>query len=311
VVVLRVKLPGAPGCITQWRPRIAVGPVRRRAASALSVGEVENRGDCTTRLRRREATTEDSYCTRLPDPLPIILIAAIIDRELTKELTVSAEIARQKYPFTLLDLPYAYDALEPHIDQKTMQLHHDGHHATYVKKLNEALAGVPALQSLTLAELLREPDRLPDAVRTAVINNGGGHLLHDLFWNSLTPRARPSAQGPLADAVNLSFGALETFRQKFSDAATKHFASGWVALVFDHTSTRLSIENLKDHTVPRVGERTALLILDVWEHAYYLKFQNRRPEFIEAFWKVVNWEHAEQLFERASAAPTLRSTAAL
>jgi superoxide dismutase, Fe-Mn family len=222
---------------------------------------------------------------------------------------VLVDITRQKYPFTLPELPYAYDSLEPHLDQKTMQLHHREHHATYVKKLNEAIAGVDALQSQTLAQLLRDPAKLPEAVRTAIVNNGGGHVLHELFWNSLTPTAKDGPQGALADALQLSFGSLAQFRQQFGAAAAKHFASGWVALIVDHSSKKLSIEDLKDHTLPRAGEKTAVLVLDVWEHAYYLKFQNRRPEFIEAFWKVVNWDHAAELFDRASAAPSLRATA--
>jgi Fe-Mn family superoxide dismutase len=214
---------------------------------------------------------------------------------------VLVDVSRQKYPFTLPDLPYAYDALEPHLDQQTLQLHHRQHHATYVKKLNEAVAKEDALHALTLAQLLREPDKLPQAARAAIVNNGGGHLLHDLFWNSLAP-AGQSPQGALADALTASFGSAEDFRKKFGDAAARHFASGWVALTFEHSARKLAIEDLKDHTVPRAGEKTTLLILDVWEHAYYLKFQNRRPEFIEAFWKVVNWGHAAELFAAASAA---------
>ena len=210
------------------------------------------------------------------------------------------DVTRQKYPFTLPDLPYSYDALEPHLDQQTLQLHHRQHHAAYVKKLNEALAKEDALHPLTLAQLLRDPDKLPQPIRAAIVNNGGGHLLHDLFWNSLTPAGR-APQGALADALTAAFGSPEDFREKFSDAAAKHFASGWVALTFEHATKKLSIDDLKDHTVPRAGEKTTLLILDVWEHAYYLKFQNRRPEFIEAFWKVVNWAQVEELFAAAKA----------
>jgi Fe-Mn family superoxide dismutase len=215
---------------------------------------------------------------------------------------VLVDVTRQKYPFTLPDLPYAYDALEPHLDQKTLQLHHREHHATYVKKLNEALAQEDALHQLTLAQLLRDPDKLPQAVRAAVINNGGGHLLHDLFWSSLAPAPAKAPSDAFAQALNASFGSLEEFRRKFSDAAGKHFASGWVALTVEHGSRKLAIEDLKDHTVPRPGDKTAVLILDVWEHAYYLKFQNRRPEFIEAFWKLANWAHADELFASARAA---------
>ena len=212
------------------------------------------------------------------------------------------DVTRQKYPFSLPDLPYAYDALEPHFDQKTMQLHHREHHATYVKKLNEALAKEDSLQQLTLAQLLRDPAKLPDAVRTAVVNNGGGHMLHDLFWNSLTPAPAKEPQGALAEALNASFGSLAEFRKQFGASAAAHFASGWVALTVEHASQKLAIEDLKDHTVPRPGEKTVVLILDVWEHAYYLKFQNRRPEFIEAFWKVVNWAHAGEVLATARSA---------
>ncbi len=216
------------------------------------------------------------------------------------------DAARQTFPFTLTDLPYAYDALEPHIDQKTLQLHHREHHATYVKKLNEAVAKAPELHRVMLLDLLRDAAKLPETVRAAVVNNGGGHFNHDFFWNSLAPSApdKPAREpgGKLADALRSEFGSFADFRKKFSDASAAHFASGWVALAFDHASRKLEILDLKDHTVPRPGEKTALLILDVWEHAYYLKYQNRRPEFIEAFWKVVNWPYAEEIFTRVAAA---------
>ena len=209
-----------------------------------------------------------------------------------------AAAARQTYPFALSELPYAYDALEPHIDQKTLQVHHRGHHATYVKKLNEALAKHTGLHKLTLAELLRDLDRIPQEIRTAVINNGGGHLNHDIFWNSMTPRADQRPAGALADAIAKDFGSHDEFRQKFGAAAAAHFASGWVALALDLTTNKLEIAELHEHTVLKPGSKETLLILDVWEHAYYLKYQNRRPEFIEAFWHIVNWAHAAETFEK-------------
>jgi superoxide dismutase, Fe-Mn family len=165
-----------------------------------------------------------------------------------------------------------------------------------VKKLNEALAKETAWHSTTLADLLRNSSQLPEAIRTAVKNNGGGHFNHDLFWNALSPPAQ-SAREPLvalADAIKGSFGSFADFRQKFSDAAAKHFASGWVALSLDPKTRALAIEDLKDHETLLPQGRVGLVILDVWEHAYYLKHQNRRPEFIEAFWNVVNWAHAEE-----------------
>jgi Fe-Mn family superoxide dismutase len=215
---------------------------------------------------------------------------------------VTSEVSRQTYPFSLPDLPYPYDALEPHIDQKTLQLHHRMHHNSYVTKLNEALQKEPGLQSLTLEQLLRDPAKLPDGVRAAVVNNGGGHLLHDFFWNAMQPAPAKEPRGPLADAITRDFGSFADFRKKFSEASGKHFASGWVALVVDHASKKLEIADLKDHAVPKIGEKTGLVIIDVWEHAYYVKYQNRRPEFIEAFWNVVNWAYAEEKFARATAA---------
>jgi Fe-Mn family superoxide dismutase len=218
----------------------------------------------------------------------------------SSQLTEPTPAARQAYPFTLCDLPYPYDALEPHIDQKTLQLHHRGHHATYVKKLNEAVARHQNLHSRTLAELLADLDSIPADIRTAVRTNGGGHLNHDFFWNALTPAPAKTPSGALGDALARQFGSLAEFRTKFSDVAAKHFASGWVALAVDNATGKLEIVDLKDHDVLPSG-RTGLLILDVWEHAYYLKYQNRRPEFIEAFWNIANWTYAVEEFERAGA----------
>lgn len=213
------------------------------------------------------------------------------------------EAARQTYPFTLAELPYAYAALEPHLDQKTLQVHHKGHHAAYVKKLNEALQKVPDLHKLTLAQLLHDLQGVPDLIRGAVRDNGGGHLNHDIFWNCMAPEStsqRRRPEGALAEAISRDFGSFEAFRDKFSDVATKHFASGWVALAVDHGSKKLHIVDLKDHDVVDPVDWRCLLILDVWEHAYYLKFQNKRADFISAFWNVVNWPHAEELFERGA-----------
>ena len=208
--------------------------------------------------------------------------------------------AHQVYPFVLADLPYGYDALEPHIDQKTLQVHHRGHHATYVKKLNEAIARHPELQKLTLAQLLEDPARVPAESRTAVKNNGGGHLNHDIFWNSLAPTPPQAPPAELAAALTQHFGSPGEFRQQFQEAAAKHFASGWVALACDPATRKLEIVDLKDHETVAPG-KTTLLIIDVWEHAYYLKYQNRRPEFIEAFWNVANWAYAAEQFTQRGA----------
>ena len=219
-----------------------------------------------------------------------------------EQLSAPPEAERQTYPFALADLPYGYDALEPYIDQKTLQVHHRGHHSTYVKKLNEAVAKHPELHSLALADLLRDLERIPKDIRTAVKNNGGGHLNHDLFWRVLAPAPATPPAGAFAEALRKQFRSFEEFRKKFSDVAAKHFASGWVALAVDHASRQLEILDLKDHDVVAPGAKTGLLILDVWEHAYYVKYQNRRPEFIEAFWNVVNWPRVGELFERSRGA---------
>jgi Fe-Mn family superoxide dismutase len=219
----------------------------------------------------------------------------------SSRLTAPTPAAEQTYPFTLNDLPYAYDALEPHVDQKTMQLHHRGHHATYVKTLNEALAKHSALHARTLAQLLGDLAGLPAEIRTAVRNNGGGHLNHDFFWSALAPAPAKTPSGALGDALAQQFGSFQEFRARFNDVAARHFASGWVALALENATGKLEIVDLKDHDVLGPGARTGLLILDVWEHAYYLKYQNRRPEFIEAYWNIANWPYAAQAFERARA----------
>jgi Fe-Mn family superoxide dismutase len=209
---------------------------------------------------------------------------------------MTSDVSRQTYPFALPALPYALDALEPHIDAATLKIHHGEHHATYVKKLNEALAAEPELHRLTLAQLLRGVETVPERIRAAVKNNGGGHLNHDLFWRSMAPASAQAPDGALADALTKDFGSVDAFRTRFSDAAAKHFASGWVALARDYATKKLRIAALKDHEVLRNSESVAILILDVWEHAYYLKYQNRRPQFIDAFWNVVDWRAAEERF---------------
>jgi Fe-Mn family superoxide dismutase len=209
------------------------------------------------------------------------------------------DVSRQTYPFSLPDLPYPYSALEPHIDEATMRLHHDKHHKTYVDKLNEALGKEPELQKLPLIELLRGADKLPDATRAAVRNNGGQHYNHDLYWNSLAPAGNSGAprepRGELGKAIAADFGSFDAFRQKFTDVAAKHFASGWVALVLGRDG-KLAISELHDQQVPTPWEATPVLIVDVWEHAYYVKYQNRRPEYLAAIWGVIDWDKAEARF---------------
>jgi superoxide dismutase, Fe-Mn family len=216
------------------------------------------------------------------------------------------DVPRQTYPFSLPDLPYPYDALEPRLDATTMRIHHDKHHKTYVEKLNEALARKPELHGMSLIELLSDIDKLPSDVREPVRNNGGGHYHHDLFWNSMSPAAArgetPSPQGALVSAIDAAFGSLNALREKFLDTAAAHFASGWVALVVEHADGGLAIADLKDHDAPPLRERTPILIVDVWEHAYYVKFQNRRPEFLASFWQLVDWKGVGERFDRNRAA---------
>jgi superoxide dismutase, Fe-Mn family len=231
---------------------------------------------------------------------------------LMEGLAMSTDVSTQKYPFSLPDLPYEYDALEPYIDQQTLELHHRKHHATYVEKLNEALEPERPLHDRTLTTLLRDIAKLPANVQAAVRNNGGGHLNHDIFWNCLAPAAqggKGEPGGAFAQELQRRFGSFDNFKKRFSDAAAKHFASGWIALSFEHRTHELAIVPLKDHEVLKPGERSCVLILDVWEHAYYLKYQNRRPDFIEAFWKVANWAFVEEVFDHANH-PPVKSRAA-
>jgi Fe-Mn family superoxide dismutase len=206
----------------------------------------------------------------------------------------------QTFPFTLPALPFAYDALEPHLDSETLVIHHREHHGGYVKKLNEALAGHADLHDRTLEYLLSGLSSLPSQIQTAVRNNGGGHLNHDFFWNQLAPSAQAAPRGPLAEAISKQFGSEESFRAQFADVANKHFASGWTALAWDKANARLEIVDLPGHDI-LPPQKVGLLICDVWEHAYYLRYRNRRPAFLAAYWHVVNWQFAEQAFSRATA----------
>jgi superoxide dismutase, Fe-Mn family len=191
---------------------------------------------------------------------------------------------------TLPALPYAYDALEPHIDAKTMEIHYTKHHQTYVNNLNAAIEKAPEISGRSLDELLLGISRIPEAVRTAVRNNGGGHWNHNLFWQLMGPNAGGEPGGGLADAIRRGFGDFAKFKEQFGAAAAARFGSGWVWLVRD--GDRLTITSTPNQDNPLMDGRPArdiLLGLDVWEHAYYLKYQNRRPEYVGAWWNVVNW----------------------
>jgi Fe-Mn family superoxide dismutase len=190
--------------------------------------------------------------------------------------------------FTLPNLPYAYDALEPHFDARTMEIHHTKHHNTYVTKLNEALASAADLQSKSLEDLLTGINSVPESIRNAVRNHGGGHHNHSLFWTILGAKAGGEPAGDLATAITASFGGFAAFKERFTAAATNHFGSGWAWLCLDKAK-KLVIKSLPNQDSPLMEGLTPICGLDVWEHAYYLKYQNRRPEYISSFWNVVNW----------------------
>ncbi|HEY4602649.1 MAG TPA: superoxide dismutase [Cerasibacillus sp.] len=199
--------------------------------------------------------------------------------------------------FELPKLPYAYDALEPHIDKETMNIHHTKHHNTYVTNLNGALEGHADLQGKSLEELISNLDALPESIRTAVRNNGGGHANHSLFWNLLSPNGGGEPSGELADKINETFGSFDKFKEEFEAAAKGRFGSGWGWLVLNKGN--LEIMSTPNQDSPIMEGKTPLLGVDVWEHAYYLKYQNRRPEYLSAFWNVVNWEQVEKNYNDA------------
>ena len=190
--------------------------------------------------------------------------------------------------FTLPALPYAYDALEPHIDARTMEIHHTKHHQAYVNNLNAAIEKAPELQDKSLDDLMRSVNSVPEAVRTAVRNNGGGHWNHSVFWELMAPGKGGEPTGGLADAIKQAFGDFSKFKEQFTAAATGRFGSGWAWLVND--GGKLSITSTPNQDNPLMDGKRGILGLDVWEHAYYLKYTNRRPDYITAWWNVVNWD---------------------
>jgi superoxide dismutase, Fe-Mn family len=189
--------------------------------------------------------------------------------------------------FTLPALPYAFDALEPHIDKKTMEIHHGKHHQTYVNGLNAALEAHPDLQSKSVEELLAGINSLPEGIRTAVRNHGGGHANHSMFWTVMGPNAGGAPTGAIADAISSTFGSFDKFKEEFGKAATGRFGSGWAWL--NESGGKLVIESTANQDSPIMEGKTVIFGLDVWEHAYYLNYQNRRPDYIGAWWNVVNW----------------------
>lgn len=204
----------------------------------------------------------------------------------------------------LPDLPYALDALEPHIDAKTMEIHHGKHHAAYIAKLNEAIAGNAELEGKSIEDLVSNLSAVPEDIRGAVRNNGGGHLNHSLFWTIMGPNCGGPPTGPVGDAINSAFGSLDGLKEKFKAAAISRFGSGWAWVVV--TPAGLAVTSTPNQDNPIMGEPagcdgyTPILGLDVWEHAYYLNYQNRRPDYVDAFWNVVNWDAVNENLEKVN-----------
>ena len=203
--------------------------------------------------------------------------------------------------YTLPELPYAYDALEPYIDVETMHLHHDKHHNTYVTNLNAAIEKHPELGEKSVEDLISDMNAIPEDIRTAVRNNGGGHANHTFFWEIMAPNAGGQPTGAIKEAIDETFGSFDEMKAAFKTAATGRFGSGWAWLVVNNG--KLEITSTPNQDSPLMDGQTPVLGLDVWEHAYYLKYKNVRPDYIEAFWNVVNWDKVNELF--AAAHPTV------
>lgn len=200
--------------------------------------------------------------------------------------------------FVLPDLGYAFSALEPVIDARTMEIHHDKHHGAYVTNLNKALASAPEFFEKPIEEILRNIQSVPENIRTAVRNHGGGHANHTLFWKVIAPGGAKSPSDTLAKEIDRAFGSFDTFVEKFSSVSVAHFGSGWGWLVLD-AEGKLQVYSLPNQDSPYMQGHVPILGLDVWEHAYYLNYQNRRPDYVKAFWQIVNWTQVEENFRNA------------
>jgi Fe-Mn family superoxide dismutase len=200
--------------------------------------------------------------------------------------------------FELPPLPYDYTALEPYIDEQTMHLHHDKHHQAYVTNLNNALQGQSQFESLPIEQLVRRINEVPENIRTAVRNNGGGHLNHSMFWQIMKANGGGEPTGALASAITSTFGSFDTFKTQFNDAGVKRFGSGWAWLVMDRGGA-LSVISTANQDSPLMDGMSPIMGNDVWEHAYYLKYQNRRPDYLAAWWNVVNWDEVARRYQQA------------
>lgn len=199
--------------------------------------------------------------------------------------------------YKLPDLPYVYDALEPHIDEETMKLHHDKHHNTYVEGVNKAIEGHEDLQKLSIEELVAKLDEVPEDIRTAVRNSGGGHANHSLFWEIMSPNGGGEPTGELGDAITDAFGSFDDFKSEIKTAGTGQFGSGWAWLVVDNGD--LKVVNTPNQDSPLTDGKTPIFGVDVWEHAYYLNYQNKRADYLDAFWNVVNWDEVAKRYNDA------------
>lgn len=200
--------------------------------------------------------------------------------------------------FTLPALPYPHDALEPHIDKQTMEIHHGKHHQAYINNANAALEKYPNLQSKTAEELIADLSAVPDDIRGAIRNNAGGHANHSFFWTVMGPNAGGAPKGDVAEAINKKFGSFDNFKTEFAKAATTRFGSGWAWLCVDGKGD-LVVTSTANQDSPISDKLKPILGLDVWEHAYYLKYQNRRPDYVTAFWSVVNWDKVAEYYKKA------------
>ncbi len=228
-------------------------------------------------------------------PIPLFLAVSALS---LASLAAQPADAPPSGPFTLPELPYPYEALEPHVDTETMKIHHNKHHAAYVNNANKALAGHPDLSKMTVWELVAHLDEVPEEIRTALRNNAGGHANHSLFWLMMKPDGGGEPTGDLAAAINETFGSFGEFKKEFTAAAMKVFGSGWAWLSITPDG-EMVIETTPNQDSPIMNGGKPLLGLDVWEHAYYLKNQNRRGDYIDAWWNVVNWDYVSERYAEA------------
>jgi Fe-Mn family superoxide dismutase len=249
--------------------------------------------------QRTAALGDENMTTRRQALLTFAASAAAAAAPGLRQQVLAAQVPAAAGPFVLPPLPYAYDALEPYIDAQTMQIHHDRHHAAYVNNLNAAVANHPELARKPVDELLADLASVPDAVRTAVRNHGGGHANHVFFWESMSNSGAKAPAGELAKALDARFGSLSAFQEQWNRAAAGVFGSGWAWLVLDKAK-QLAIVQTPNQDSPLTAGQTPLLAIDVWEHAYYLKYQNRRADYVTAFQNIINWDAVSARYRAAA-----------